>query len=532
MSGRISTPIWMAAAAALLVFGIGSDLQATTRANDCLTAPNASSPLGQHWYYRIDLPNNRKCWYLHAPPMHRAAKAPESHAATTAADTPASGSHADSAPRLRHTRILSVKPLPTPFFTAKSIQWGDPTWVQQENVPQGNALQVDGSKPTDAVATSSPAAAKSIEQSDAPSIPQQNVPQESTLQVDGSKPTDVVATSSPAAAKSIEQSDAPSIPQQNVPQESTLQVDGSNPTDAVATSSPAAARPIERSDAPSIPQQNDSQGRTLQVGGSKSTDAVVASSPATATFRVAGADSVPPDADSEAFDDGGRIAERSNPTKKADIVRGLSFKPVQIFLLLVFGVAIVVFLISLMIIIHRRVTALIDFQLDHELPAAQAKHGWQHHRADARSSQMFVDNRRGQDGIDSPPWWMQPSVKRTQDRDATSTKPPRPSLEDIKAAPERFKAALIYEDRTPKRDYSFMYAPSWAGKPPMVAAHETSIEQPPKDHVVDAARSTFSGDLAVEDLRRNGRDPTQAQRDQGPGMIAFEAPRRGNDFRR
>ena len=491
MSGRISTPIWMAAAAALLVFGIGTDLQGTARANDCLAAPNASSPPGQHWYYHIDLSNNRKCWYLHAPPMHRAAKAPESHAVTTAADTPASGSRADSAPRLRHTRILSVKPQPTPFVSAKSIQRGDPTWVQQENVPPGNALQVDGSQPTDVVATSSPAAAKTIEQSDPPSIPQQNVPQENTLQVDGSKPTDAVATSSPAAARPIEQSDAPSIPQQNVPQENTLQVDGSKPTDAV-----------------------------------------VASSPATATFRVAGADSVPPDADSEAFDDSGRIAERSNPTKKADIVRDLSFKPAQIFLLLVFGVAIVVFLISLMIIIHRRVTALIDFQLDHELPAAQAKHGWQHHRADARSSQMFVDNRRGQDGINSPPWWMQPSVKRTQDRDATSTKPPGPSLEDIKA-PEHFKAALIYEDRTQKRDYSFMHAPSWARrKPPMVAAHETSIEQPPKDHVVDAARSTFSGDHAVEDLRRNGRDPTQAQRDQGPGMIAFEGPRRGNDFMR
>jgi hypothetical protein len=113
---------------------------------------------------------------------------------------------------------------------------------------------------------------------------------------------------------------------------------------------------------------------------------------------------------------------------------------------------------------------------------------------------MFVDNRRGQDGIDSPPWWMQRSVKRPQDRDATSTEPPRPSLEDIKAAPEHFKAALIYEDRTQNRDYSFMYAPSWARrKPPMVAAHESSIEQPPQDHVVDAARSTFSGDLAVED---------------------------------
>jgi len=182
-------------------------------------------------------------------------------------------------------------------------------------------------------------------------------------------------------------------------------------------------------------------------------------------------------------------------------VRGLSFKPVQIFLLLVFGVAIV-FLISLMIIIRHRVTALIDFQLDHERPEAQAKHGWQNDRAHARSRQRFVDNRRGQDGIDSPPWWKQPSVKRPQDRDATSTEPPRPTLEDVKAAPEHFKAALIYENRTQNRDYTFMYAPSWARrKPPIVAAHETSIKQPPQDHVVDAARSTCSGDLAVEDLR-------------------------------
>ena len=645
VSGRISIPICITAAVALLVSGIGTDLQATTRANDCLTAPNASSPRGQHWYYHMDLPNNRKCWYLHAPLMHRAAKASESHAVFTAADTPVSGSRADSAPRLPHSRILSVKPQPTSFVSAKSIHRGDPTWVQQENVPQGNALHVDGSKPTDAAATSaaakpieqsdassipqqnvpqestlqadgskltdaaatsSPAAAKPIEQSGAPwapqesvpqestlqvdgskptdaaatssavkpieqsdasatsaaakpieqsdasSIPQQNVPQESTLQVDGSKPTDAAATSSAvkpieqsdasatsAAAKPIEQSDASSIPQQNVPQESTLQVDGSKLTDAAATSSPAAAKPIEQSgapwapqesvpqestlqvdgsrptdaaatssavkpieqsDAPSIPQQNVPQESTLQVGGSKSTDAVVASSPAITTFRVAGADSAPPDADSEAFHDGGRIAERSNPTIKADIVRGLSFKPVQIFLLLVFGVAIVV--ISLMIIIHRRVTAVMDFQLDHEQSEAQAKHGWQDDRADARSSQMFVDNRRGQDGIDSPSWWMQPSVKRPQDRDATSTEPPRPSLEDVKAAPEHFKAALIYENRTQNRDYTFMYAPSWARrKPPMVAAHETSIERPPQDHVVDAARP-FSGDLAVEDSRR------------------------------
>ena len=39
-------------------------------------------------------------------------------------------------------------------------------------------------------------------------------------------------------------------------------------------------------------------------------------------------------------------------------------------------------------------------------------------------------------------------------------------------------------------------------KPPVVAAHEPPIEQPPRSHIVNAAGPPFSGDLAVEDLRR------------------------------
>ena len=399
MSGRISIPICIAAAAALLVSGIGTDLQATTRANDCLTAPNASSPRGQHWYYHVDLPSNRKCWYLHAPLTHRAAKASESHAVSTTADAPVSGSRADSAPRLPHSRILSLKPQPS-FVSAKSIQRNDPPLVPQEHVPQANALRVDASKPTDAVAASSPAAAKPIEQGDALSVPQENIPQGSTLQVDGFKPTDTVATSSPAAAK-----------------------------------------PIEQSVAPSIPQQND---------GPKPTDADVATSPATPTFRVAaaGADSAPSDIVAGPFGDGRRIAERSTLTTQAGIVGTLSFTPVQIFLLLMSGLASVVFLISLVILLHHRVAALVEFRLDHDRPEARAQHGWQGDRADARSSQMFVDNGRGQDGIDAPPWRVRPSATRPQIGNASSTEPPRSSVEDVKAALEDLKAALIYEDRT------------------------------------------------------------------------------------
>jgi hypothetical protein len=36
-------------------------------AAECLLAPSGLSPQGQHWYYRFDRINQRKCWYLRAP---------------------------------------------------------------------------------------------------------------------------------------------------------------------------------------------------------------------------------------------------------------------------------------------------------------------------------------------------------------------------------------------------------------------------------------------------------------------------------
>ena len=334
----------------------------------------------------------------------------------------------------------------SPSAAAKPIQQSDGASVTQQL--QGSTL----SKPTDAVAASSSAAAKPIEQSDAPSVAQaieQSDAPSVTQQLQGStlsKPTDAVAASSSAAAKPIEQSDAPSVAQaieQSDAPSVTQQLQGSTlskPTDAVAASSSAAAKPIEQSDAPSVAQaieQSDAPSVTQQLQGStlsNPTDAVAASSPATATLRVADANSAPPDADPEAFDDGGR---------KADIVRGLSFKPVQMFLFLVLGVSIVVFLVSLVIILHQRVTALMDLQLDRDWPKAQA--GLQDDGA--RSSQMFVDDQRSQEGIDDPPWRARPSAARPQSGEATSTEvPPRSSLEEVKAALENFRAD--YVDRT------------------------------------------------------------------------------------
>ncbi len=37
---------------------------ATVAADDCLSGPKGETPPGRHWYYRIDHPTKRQCWYL------------------------------------------------------------------------------------------------------------------------------------------------------------------------------------------------------------------------------------------------------------------------------------------------------------------------------------------------------------------------------------------------------------------------------------------------------------------------------------
>jgi len=37
---------------------------APTTADNCLTSPKKDAPQGSHWYYRIEHPSNRHCWYL------------------------------------------------------------------------------------------------------------------------------------------------------------------------------------------------------------------------------------------------------------------------------------------------------------------------------------------------------------------------------------------------------------------------------------------------------------------------------------
>ena len=43
--------------------GLGQAAKAAPAAT-CLSAPKGVAPQGSHWYYRIERPSQRKCWYL------------------------------------------------------------------------------------------------------------------------------------------------------------------------------------------------------------------------------------------------------------------------------------------------------------------------------------------------------------------------------------------------------------------------------------------------------------------------------------
>lgn len=46
------------------VFSTAIACAAARAADDCLSEPKRQAPPGSHWYYRIDGPNHRKCWFL------------------------------------------------------------------------------------------------------------------------------------------------------------------------------------------------------------------------------------------------------------------------------------------------------------------------------------------------------------------------------------------------------------------------------------------------------------------------------------
>jgi hypothetical protein len=65
MPGRLAGSIPVIATLVLTALDVGAPT-GSARAEDCLASPNSPAPNGSWWYYRLDMPTQRKCWYLRA----------------------------------------------------------------------------------------------------------------------------------------------------------------------------------------------------------------------------------------------------------------------------------------------------------------------------------------------------------------------------------------------------------------------------------------------------------------------------------
>jgi hypothetical protein len=100
------------------------------KADECQSRPGTSTPRGSHWYYRLERPSGRRCWYLGAVNQKR-------QAATTEQAAPAERAER-AAPVAR--RAASVPPpLPRPNALRADEETEIPTNATATNIADGNA---------------------------------------------------------------------------------------------------------------------------------------------------------------------------------------------------------------------------------------------------------------------------------------------------------------------------------------------------------------------------------------------------------
>jgi hypothetical protein len=90
LTGRIA-PALLASLVAMFAAGAArAETPAASTAPDCLAKPNGPAAKGSHWYYRVQHPSGRHCWYQHAIDAATVKSAPAQPRASaeTAAPTP------------------------------------------------------------------------------------------------------------------------------------------------------------------------------------------------------------------------------------------------------------------------------------------------------------------------------------------------------------------------------------------------------------------------------------------------------------
>jgi hypothetical protein len=113
----------------------------TTHAADCVSAPAGVAPQGGHWYYRIDWPTKRHCWYVRkfsqGAPQDLAASASPASPQKTAAAPPSVADARDEMPLPRariapDPGVASAQGIPAVAAEAASPDQG--TNVMQRSV--------------------------------------------------------------------------------------------------------------------------------------------------------------------------------------------------------------------------------------------------------------------------------------------------------------------------------------------------------------------------------------------------------------
>ena len=144
MPGKLAGSIPVIATLVLAAMGVEAP-SATAHAEDCLASPNSPAPKGSWWYYRLDSPTQRKCWYLRAlgwpakQTTEREIGQPPSSGSASSEPTRPSDSTDDSTPSLPAADTATVGSIAREAIAAQASS-GTPT-----NAPITPPAQNDGS---------------------------------------------------------------------------------------------------------------------------------------------------------------------------------------------------------------------------------------------------------------------------------------------------------------------------------------------------------------------------------------------------
>lgn len=198
----------------------GLSLNAARAADDCLATPNAETPAGSHWYYRIDHATKRHCWYLRAEgealsqtaaPNSSGPAKPAAPIAAAPMQRSVADAHAELAPQ------TSIEPPMRNDGLAPAMP-ANPAVGENNNatVPGADAPQsVVASRwldPSAMSSTISPQPAPGQLAANAPSVPQADSPRSDSPQSDSAAAPPPAAAVVPLAAADSSQGLPASLP--------------------------------------------------------------------------------------------------------------------------------------------------------------------------------------------------------------------------------------------------------------------------------------------------------------------------------